>query len=376
MSDYFGKETPKLGFGLMRLPKKGLFTDVEQVKQMVDLFMEAGFTYFDTAFVYLGSEETIRKALVERYPRESFTLATKLNAFMMAPTEKAAKSQFYKSLERTGAGYFDYYLLHALMENNYTKYDKFHLWDFVKEQKEKGLIRHFGFSFHAGPELLEQILTAHPEVDFVQLQINYADWENNTVTSRANYEVARRYGKSIVVMEPVKGGTLADPPAEVKKLFSDYHPEMSYASWAIRFVASLDGIITVLSGMSNVAQMQDNLSYMKNFQPLNDEEQKIIQKAQRIFGNSATIPCTACHYCTEGCPKNISIPEIFSAMNKQLGNGQHAQAREAYAQATIGKGAASDCIHCLQCERACPQHLPITDYLKQCADALEERQPQ
>lgn len=376
MSDYFGKDTPKLGFGLMRLPRKGIFTDVEQVKQMVDLFMEAGFTYFDTAFVYMGSEETIRKALVERYPRESFTLATKLNAFMMAPTEKVAKNQFYKSLERTGAGYFDYYLLHALMENNYTKYDKFHLWDFVKEQKEKGLIRHFGFSFHAGPELLDQLLTAHPEVDFVQLQINYADWENEVVSSRANYEVARKHGKSIVVMEPVKGGTLADPPAEVKKLFSDYHPEMSYASWAIRFVASLDGIVTVLSGMSNVAQMQDNLSYMKNFQPLNDEEQKIIQQAQRILGSSATIPCTACHYCTEGCPKNIPIPEIFSAMNKQLGNGQHTQAKAAYAQATAGKGAASDCIHCRQCERACPQHLPITDYLKQCEDALEERQTQ
>lgn len=371
MSDYFGKETPKLGVGLMRLPHKGPFTDVEQVKQMVDLFMEAGFTYFDTAYVYLGSEDTIRKALVERYPRESYTLATKLNAFMMAPTEKAAKNQFYKSLERTGAGYFDYYLLHALMENNYKKYDDYHLWDFVKEQKEKGLIRHFGFSFHAGPELLDKLLTIHPEVDFVQLQINYADWENPAVTSRANYEVARKHGKSIVVMKPVKGGTLADPPAEVKKLFSDHHPEMSYASWAIRFVASLDGIITVLSGMSNMAQMEDNLSYMKHFQPLNDEEQKIIQQTQRIMGNSATIPCTACHYCVEGCPKQIPIPDIFSAMNKQLGNGQHAQAREDYARVTANAGKASDCILCRQCERACPQHLPITEHLKQCAQALE-----
>ena len=370
MSDYFGKEVPKLGFGLMRLPKKGLHTDMEQVKHMVDLFMEAGFTYFDTAYVYLGSEAAIKKALVDRYPRESFTLATKLNAMMMAPTEKAAKKQFYTSLERTGAGYFDYYLLHAMMEGGYKKYDKFHLWDFVGEQKAKGLVKHMGFSFHAGPQLLNRLLKEHPEVDFVQLQINYADWENPSVTARANYEVARKHGKSIVVMEPVKGGNLADLPAAVKRLFDEYHPDMSYASWAIRFVASLDGIITVLSGMSNTQQMEDNLSYMKKFQPLNEAEQKIIQEAQRILGNSSTIPCTACHYCTEGCPKKIPIPEIFSAMNKQLGNGQMAEAVSDYRKATSLAGKASECINCRQCERICPQHLGITGYLKQCADAL------
>ena len=373
MSDYFGKEVPKLGFGLMRLPKKGLRTDIEQVKHMVDLFMEAGFTYFDTAYVYLGSEAAIRKALVDRYSRESYTLATKLNAFIMAPTEKAAKKQFFTSLERTGAGYFDYYLLHAMMENNYTRYDKFHLWDFVGEQKEKGLIRNLGFSFHAGPKLLDQLLTDHPEVDFVQLQINYADWENPSVAARANYEVARKHGKSIVVMESVKGGNLANPPAAVKKLFDEYHPDMSYASWAIRFVASLDGIITVLSGMSDTQQMEDNLSYMKKFQPLNEAEQKIIQEAQRILGNSSTIPCTACHYCSEGCPKKIPIPEIFSAMNKQLGNGQIAEAVSDYQKATNSAGMASECVGCKQCERACPQHLKIVDGLKQCAAALEKR---
>ena len=371
MSDYFGKDTPKLGFGLMRLPHKGLATDVEQVKEMVDLFMEAGFTYFDTAFVYPGSEATIRKALVERYPRESYTLATKLNAFMLAPTEKAAKSQFTTSLKRTGAGYFDYYLLHALMENNYTKYDKFHLWDFVQEQKAKGLIRHIGFSFHAGPELLDKLLTEHPEVDFIQLQINYADWENPSVTSRANYEVARRHGKSITVMEPVKGGTLANPPEAVKKLFKDYHPDMSCASWAIRFVASLDGIITVLSGMSNIEQMQDNLSYMKAFQPLNEEEQRIIRQAQRILGHSAAIPCTACHYCTEGCPKQIPIPDIFAAMNKQLGNGQIEEAKNAYRQVAVPGHRASDCIACRQCERACPQHLKIVEHLQHARQMFE-----
>ncbi len=371
MADYFERETSKLGFGLMRLPKKGLGTDIEQMKQMVDLFMEAGFTYFDTAYVYMGSEAAAKKALVDRYPRDAYTLATKLNAFIMAPTEKAAKKQFYTSLERTGAGYFDYYLLHALMDNNYTKYEKFHLWDFVQEQKAKGLIKHLGFSFHAGPQLLDKLLTEHPEVDFVQLQLNYADWENPSVQSRANYEVARKHGKPIVVMEPVKGGNLADPPAEVKKLFMDYHSDMSCASWAIRFAASLEGVITVLSGMSNVEQMKDNLSYMKNFQPLNEEEQRIIQQAQRILGHSAAIPCTACHYCTEGCPKQIPIPEIFSAMNKKLANGQTLQAAEDYQKAIDGKGAASDCIRCRQCENACPQHLPIIRHLEQCRELLK-----
>lgn len=371
MSDYFGKETPKLGFGLMRLPKRGAGTDIEQVKTMVDLFMEAGFTYFDTAFVYGTSEEDTKKALVDRYPRESYTLATKMNASVAAADEKTVKRQFDKSLERTGAGYFDYYLLHALMENNYRKYDQYHLWDFVKEQKEKGLIKHVGFSYHDGPKLLDRLLLEHPEVDFIQLQINYADWENPSVTSRANYETARKHGKSIVVMEPVKGGTLADPPAEVKKLFKDCHPDMSYASWAIRFVASLEGIITVLSGMSNIKQMQDNLSYMKNFRPFNEEEQKIMQQVQRIMGSSSTIPCTACHYCIDGCPKQIPIPDIFSAVNKQLGNGQRAEALKCYQEAAAEGHRASDCINCKQCERVCPQHLPITEHLKQCAEILE-----
>ena len=371
MSDYFGKETPKLGFGLMRLPKKGLSIDVEQVKKMTDLFLEAGFTYFDTAYLYPGSETAIRKALVERYPRDSYTLATKINAFILAPTEKACKNQFYKSLERTGAGYFDYYLLHSIMDRNYTKYDKFHIWDFVKEQKEKGLVKHFGFSFHGTPKLLDELLTLHPEVDFIQLQINYADWENPSVTSRANYEIARKHGVSITVMEPVKGGTLADPPQEVKKLFKAYHPDLSYASWAIRFVASLDGIITVLSGMSNIEQMKDNLSYMKDFKPLNEEEQKIIQEAQRIIGHSATIPCTACHYCTDGCPKQIHIPDIFKAMNKEIGNGQRKEAVEAYEEAVSNGGKASECIECRQCENSCPQHLPITDNLKKAVEMFE-----
>lgn len=361
----------KLGFGLMRLPKKGPFTDIEQVKNMVDAFLDAGFTYFDTAYVYLGSEGAAKKALVSRHSRESYTLATKLNV-NVAVNEKAARKQLATSLERTGAGYFDYYLLHAIMNDNYRKYDTFGLWDFISEQKQKGILKNIGFSFHAGPDLLDKLLTEHPEVDFVQLQINYADWENPSVQSRANYEVARKHGKQIVVMEPVKGGNLADPPEEVKKLFKEYAPDMSCASWGIRFAASLDGVLTVLSGMSNTQQMQDNLSYMRDFKPLNEDEQKIIQKAQQILGKSSAIACTACHYCTEGCPKNIPIPEIFAAANKQLANGQMTAAKEAYSAAVSGKGKASDCIVCRQCEHACPQHLKITEYLKQSAEMFEK----
>lgn len=361
---------PKLGFGLMRLPKRGLLTDVGQFKEMVDLFLAAGFTYFDTAYVYPGSEEATRKALVERHPREKYTLATKLNA-MIAPSEKAAKKQLETSLARTGAGYFDYYLLHALMQNNVKKYDRLRLWEFAQEQKAKGVIRRAGFSFHAGPELLDDLLTRHPEADFVQLQINYADWENPSVTSRANYEVARRHGKPVVVMEPVKGGALASPPKEVEALFKAEQPEMSCASWAIRFAASLPGVLCVLSGMSSVAQMQDNLSYMRDFKPLGEREQEIIRQAQRLMGRSATIPCTACRYCVEGCPKGIPIPEIFAAMNRRLGNGQMEEAAEAYARAAGEGHRASDCIGCGQCERACPQHLPVTKHLAQGARMFE-----
>jgi predicted aldo/keto reductase-like oxidoreductase len=353
----------------MRLPKKGLGIDVKQMSEMVDLFLEAGFTYFDTAHVYAGSEEAAKKALFQRHPRESFTIATKLHA-PSALTEEAAKQQFYTSLKRTGAEYIDYYLLHSVMGNNYQRYERFHLWDFVNELKAKGLVRHIGFSFHDGPALLDKLLNEHPEVEFVQLQINYADWENPSVTSRANYEVARKHGKFITVMEPVKGGNLANPPKEIKELFSKHSPDMSYPSWAIRFVASLDGILTVLSGMSDLSQMKDNLSYMKDFCPLDAEEQEIIREAQRIMGHSRTIPCTACSYCTKGCPMQIPIPDIFRAMNKRLGNGQIEESARDYAEIAAKGSCAADCIQCGQCEGVCPQHLKIIDLLKECGETL------
>ena len=355
-----------LGFGLMRLPKlEDGSIDVVQTAKMVDLFIEAGGTYFDTAFVYPGSEEAIRKALVDRYDRSIYTLATKLMANDSIADEESAKNEFYTSLERTNAGYFDYYLLHALQRNTYKKYDEYHLWDFVRELKEKGLIRHYGFSFHADPELLEELLLEHPDVDFVQLQVNYADWENPGVQSRRNMEICAAHGKKVVVMEPVKGGILADPIPAVKEIFDRENNGMSYASWALRFVCSQDNLLAVLSGMSNIAQMEDNLSFMKDFRPLDEHEQEVIRMAQQAYDDDKSIACTACRYCTKGCPMNIPIPDIFNVENRKKGQPEFRSKRE-YAIVTLNKGKASDCIACGQCEGACPQHLPIISLLEQC----------
>ncbi len=374
MSDYFGKDIPKLGFGLMRLPGTagGGEVDLDQTKKMVDLFMDAGLTYFDTAFVYDkgGSEKAAKAALVDRYPRESFQLATKLHATMGGNSEAEAKQELFTSLERTGAGYFDFYLLHSLMSTNEAKYTEYGLWDFVKEMKAKGYIKHYGFSFHGTPELLERLLTEHPDVEFVQLQINYADWDNPAIASKTNYEIARRHGKSIIVMEPVKGGILANPPKGVADLFKAENPDASYASWAIRYAASMDGIITVLSGMSDITQMKDNLSYMREFKPLSSREQEVIQEAQAILAAGDTIACTACRYCTDGCPTGIPIPDVFRSMN-EASTFDFDSGKRRYDRSTSGKGKASDCVACGQCESACPQHLPIIDLLAKGAQMFD-----
>ncbi len=376
MSEYFGREIPKLGFGLMRLPKleDGKSIDIEQTKQMVDLFLDAGMKYFDTAYVYDGglSEEAAREALVKRYPRESFFLATKLNAHAGDCVDEAsAKRQLEISLERTQAGYFDFYLLHALSVNNIGLYDKYNIWEFVKEMKAKGLIRHYGFSFHDKPEVLEELLTKHPDVEFVQLQINYADWNSLTVCSRENLEICRKHGKPVVVMEPVKGGTLAAPPAIVTDIFKAADPDASAASWAIRFVASQEGIMVVLSGMSDLGQMKDNLSYMKDFRPLDEQEAAVVGKAMDALESVEQIPCTSCHYCTAGCPMQIPIPEIFGCMNKNLVFDSLEDARKEYIWRTNGRGTASQCVQCGQCESQCPQHIEIIDWLVKCAQVLE-----
>lgn len=363
---YLGEDTKKLGFGLMRLPQKDGAIDIEQTKEMVDLFLEAGFTYFDTAWAYAGSEDAIRQALVERYPRESYTLATKCAPWIRCNTREDAIAQFETSLKQTGAGYFDYYLMHNLGQGRTKYFEDFDLWNWGKELKEKGLIKHLGFSAHCTPEELEAILIAHPEAEFVQLQINYADMEDPLIQSRAVYEVARKYNKPVVIMEPVKGGMLANPPEAIQKLFQEADPEASCASWAVKYAASLPGLITVLSGMSSVEQMKDNLSYMKNFKCLSTEEESVVKSAQKILSEIPLIPCTVCNYCAKVCPQNIGISGTFSAVNHYTlyQNLEAAKGRQNWNVVAQGHSCASDCIQCGACEEACPQHISIRDELE------------
>lgn len=368
---YLGEEIGKLGFGLMRLPQKDGSIDLEQTKEMVDLFMEAGFTYFDTAWAYAGSEDAIRQALVERYPRESFQLATKNAAWINCKTREDAIAQFDVSLKQTGAGYFDFYLLHNLGEQRTHFFDDFDMWSFVKEKKAQGQIRHIGFSFHSTPEELEEILKAHPEAEFVQLQINYADWENPAVQSRACYEMARKYNKPVVIMEPVKGGMLAVPPEPVKRVFSEADPEASCASWAIRFAADLEGIITVLSGMSNLEQMKDNLSVMKGFEGFGEKEKDVLKRAQEALASIPLIPCTTCNYCAKVCPMDIGISGSFTSMNyKTLYSKEAAVRQMEWLVDRHDRKRADQCIQCGKCQAVCPQHIAIPEELKRVVKEL------
>lgn len=372
---YLGENIKKLGFGLMRLPKKGEEFDMEQTKEMVDRFMEAGFTYFDTAWAYAGSEDAIRQALVERYPREKFQLATKLAAWINCKSREDAVAQFETSLKQTGAGYFDFYLLHNLGEGRTKVFDDFDLWGFAQEKKREGLIKHVGFSFHSTADELDEILTKHPEMEFVQLQINYADWEDRSVQSRACYEVARKHGKPVVIMEPVKGGMLANPPETVKEVFKKANPDASYASWAIRFAAGLDGVITVLSGMSSIEQMEDNLSFMKDFSTLSDAERATLKAAQEAMSSIPLIPCTSCNYCAKVCPMDIGISGSFNAMNylTLYRDLEAAKKEEGWLVEGHGKKHAAECIKCGKCEEACPQHISIREELAKVNEALGEK---
>lgn len=368
----------KLAFGLMRLPlldeNDGTSIDIERVKNMVDEFLRQGFTYFDTAAPYHGkhSEIAFREAVVKRYPREAYTITDKLSFGMI---DKAEDMQpfFDAQLERLGVDYIDIYLLHALGKESYAKAQAFKAFEFAAEKKSEGKVKHVGFSFHDSAEVLEQILTEHPEVEYVQLQLNYLDWEDDNVQAHKCYDVAVKHGKKVLVMEPVKGGALAKVSPEVESLFKGYNPDASIASWAVRYCASLEHVVMVLSGMSDETQVEDNVSYMNSFEPLNDDEMAIVERAADIIRNDIAIACTGCAYCVDDCPMNIAIPDYFKIYNhlKQFQGTSEKWDRLKYAKKAEDRGKASDCIECGLCEGHCPQHLSIRELLKDVKSTLE-----
>ena len=362
----------KLGFGLMRLPKdKQGQIKLDEVQRMVDSYMERGFNYFDTAYVYEGSEDAIRQTLVEKYPRDVYTLADKLPAWKLTCQEDVERI-FQESLNRTGVDYFDFYLLHSVEKSHYPTYEKYQCFDFIQEMKKQGKIKYMGFSFHDDADFLDKVLTEHPEIDFVQLQLNYLDWKNGVIQSRRNYEVARKHHKPIIVMEPVKGGTLASFSDDIEKIYKDYAPQKSIASWALRYVASLDGVMTILSGISNAQQMNDNLDTMAHFEKINDEEAKLIKQVTDQVLSYPTIPCTKCRYCTPGCPMHIQIPDLFTAYNSAKMYGENRRYDTYYKDHSTGDyQPAKACIACGQCESVCPQHLEIISLLKEVSEVFD-----
>lgn len=358
----------KLGFGLMRLPltdpNNNGSVDIEQLKEMVDAYLERGFTYFDTAWMYCDgqSEHAVKAAIADRYPRDRFTVTSKLPNGPLESLEDRDKI-FNEQLRKTGLNYFDYYLLHAIGEQNIERFLQYDCFTWLMDKKAQGLAKNIGFSFHGTPELLDELLTKYPQLDVVQLMINYLDWENEKVQSRACHEVAVRHNKKIIIMEPVRGGALADVPEKVKMMFKNADSKRSVASWAIRFAASLENVMMVLSGMSNLDQVLDNTDYMRNFEPLTEEEKKMALLAGEIINGQVSIACTGCAYCIERCPKNIAIPQYFAAFNKKD--------KEQYEALTQNFSKASDCIECGQCEKACPQLLTIRAHLKTVAEEFE-----
>jgi hypothetical protein len=358
------------GFGCMRLPMIDDQVDTAEMNRMVDAFLAQGFNYFDTAHVYLGgkSELALRECLAQRYPREDYILTNKLSSSCFH-SEEEIRPFLQGQLDACGVEYFDFYLMHAQNRDNFKKYQVCRAYETAFALRDEGKVRHVGLSFHDSAEVLDHILTTYPQVEVVQLQINYLDWDDPGVQSHQCLEVCRKHGKPVIVMEPVKGGRLANLTEDAKAIFDELHGG-SPASYAIRYAAGCEGVFMVLSGMSDLVQMEDNLSYMKEFQPLNEEEQTAIAQVKEILLAQNLIPCTSCRYCTDGCPKQIPIPDLFSCMNDRKAK-QDWSTDERYAKLTAQNGKASDCVKCGKCENACPQHLAIRELLEMVADAFE-----
>lgn len=365
----------KLGFGLMRLPMVNEQVDIEKLKTLVDAFMERGFTYFDTAMPYHrgNSEIAFREAVVKRYPRESYTITDKLSFFMMKEKEDM-EAFFAGQLERIGLDYIDYYFLHGLSLDTYKQALEWGAFEFVGKLKEEGKIKHIGISFHDRADVLEEILSHHPEIELVQIQLNYLDWEDANIQSKLCYEVCEKYNKPVAIMEPLKGGALVNVVDEVKQIFEDANKEMSVASWGIRFAATPKNVMVVLSGMNEMEQLVDNMSYMNEFVPLSESELNVIDKATNVLKSSIAVPCTGCRYCIEEneCSMNIAIPDYFNIYNnlKRFGQKQMMVAYTYYNNIAKTHSKASACIECGLCEHVCPQHLSIRDYLKDVAEVL------
>lgn len=360
------------GFGCMRLPMRNGEVDIEEMNRMVDVFLESGFNYFDTAHGYLQgkSEKALKTSLADRYERSRFVLTNKLTNFFFKK-EEDIRPFFEQQLKDCGVEYFDYYLMHAQGADNFRFFKSCRAYETAFALKEEGKVKHVGISFHDKADVLEQILTEYPQIEAVQIQFNYVDYDDPAVESRKCYEVCRKYGKPVIVMEPVKGGNLVNLPKKARDIF-DGLGESSPASYAIRFAAGFEGIDMVLSGMSSYEQMADNISFMKAFEPLNDKEMEAVRKVQEIFKGMNLIPCTACRYCEAGCPKKIAIPDLFAVMNtKQIYHDWNADYYYNNVHTAPGRKA-SDCVKCGNCEKACPQHLEIRGLLEGVAKEFEK----
>ncbi|HIW75978.1 MULTISPECIES: aldo/keto reductase [Gordonibacter] len=366
---------PKLGFGCMRLPlldaTDQTSIDVEQFKQMVDAFMEAGGTYFDTAFVYHegASEKALKEALVQRYPRDAFTVATKCLAWAIDSKEEA-QSNLTTSLERMGLDYVDFYLLHNVGGGRTAKFDEYGMWDFVKQKQEEGLIKNWGFSMHADADTLDALLTAHPDADFVQLQVNYLDWDDPVVQARACMDVAARHGVPVVIMEPARGGRLAELPESVAAPLVAADPDAPLVSWAYRFCMNLPNVLTVLSGMSTLEQARENAALLRESRPFSPDEQRALDEAVEVLRGLANIPCTNCRYCVKDCPQGVVIPEILALMNLELMTKNRDFVKGLYSW-QAAPGPASKCIACGACEAMCPQSINIIQHLEEAAEHFE-----
>lgn len=369
-----------LGFGMMRLPllEENNFKniDYEQVNKMVDAYMDAGFNHFDTAFVYHEGvgEDAFKRCVVDRYPRDSYKISTKLPLFIITE-ESQLEPIFAQQLENCGVDYFDYYMLHNVSGFTDTAWKNVDLYSFIQKKKDEGYIKHIGISTHGNAEFLEEILFEHPELEFVLLQINYLDWDDDGIESRKCWEVARKYNKKVMIMEPYKGGFLADVPEDAEKLMKEYNPDKSVVSWAMRFVANLDDVCVVLTGASNLEQLEDNIQEFKNADPLNDDEHKILKEVSEIINSNITVDCTKCRYCVDSCPEDIDIARIFDLYNKNnmLDKADWTQFGNAYLNYSKlpDVGIASDCIGCESCIEECPQQINIPEVLKDVAETFE-----